>query len=247
VEIMTINFTLLAMDQIVNHAAKLRYMSGGQYHVPLIVRTVTGGGAGLGATHSQSLEGWYATVPGLKVVAPSNPYDALGLLRSCFKEQDPVLYCEHALLYGARGEVPDAYYEVPLGQAKVQRPGRDLTLVAYSGMVRLALEAAAKLAQKGVEAEVVDLRTLRPLDIETVVASVAKTHRCLIVDEAWSIGSLGTYLAFKVQERAFDVLDGPVAHVGGADVPTPYARNLEELAIPNETSVLKALEEHFGL
>jgi len=247
VEIMTINFSLLASDQIINNAAKIRYMSGGQYSSPLIIRTVTGGGAGLGATHSQSFEGWYATIPGLKVVTPSTPSDALGLLRSCFKEQGPVLFCEHALLYGIRGEVPDDEYDVPLGVASIVRPGADVTIVGYGRMVHVALKAAEELAQRGVEAEVVDLRTLRPLDTDTVIESVRKTHRCLVVEETASIGAFGAYVAYMVQRAAFDDLDGPVVHIGGADVPSPYAKNLEDLTIPSDATILRALSEEFGL
>jgi len=179
IEIMTINFSLLAMDQIVNHAAKLSYMTNGQMTVPIVIRTVTGGGGQLGATHSQSFEGWYASVPGLKVAVPSTPYDALGLLRAAIKDENPVIFAEHALLYGRRGEVPDEWYEVPFGRAAVHRPGSDVTIVAYSGMVPVALKAAEALADRGREAEVIDLRTLRPLDMETVVDSVKKTNRRL--------------------------------------------------------------------
>ena len=247
VEVMTINFSLLASDQIVNHAAKIHYMSGGQYASPLIIRTVTGGGAGLAATHSQSFEGWYATIPGLKVVTPSTPYDALGLLRSCFKDGNPILFAEHALLYGVRGEVPEDHYEVPLGKANVQRPGTDVTLVAYGRMAHVALRAAEELAGRGVEAEVVDLRCLRPLDVETVVESVRKTHHCLVVEEAWATGAFGAYVAYRVQREAFDDLDAPVVHVGGVDVPAPYARNLEQISIPSEATVLQAVTDEFGL
>ena len=247
VEVMTINFSLLAADQLVNHAARIHYMSAGQFNVPLIVRTVTGGGAGLGATHSQSLEGWYATVPGLMVASPSTPYDALGLLRSCFKQNGPIIFCEHALLYGARGEVPDGYYEVPLGQPNVTRPGTDVTLVGYSRMAHVALEAAGLLAQRGVEAEVIDLRGLRPLDLEPVIASVNRTHRCVVIEETWGMGGFGAWVAHQVESAAFDSLDGPVAHVGGADVPSPYARSLEQLIIPSAASVIKTIEEQFGL
>lgn len=247
VEIMTINFSLLAMDQIVNHAAKLRYMSGGQLAVPLIIRTVTGGGAGLAATHSQSLEGWYASVPGLKVVFPSTPYDALGLLRACLKEMNTILYCEHALLYGVRGSVPDEYYEVPLGKGEVKRPGRDVTLLSYGRCVHLCLQAAAELAQRGVEAEVMDLRSLRPLDLETAVASVRKTHRALIVEEAWPMAGIGPYLGLRLHQEVFDYLDAPIAHLPGADAPAPYARNLERLALPHVPAILQAVAENFGL
>lgn len=247
VEVMTINFSLLAMDQIVNHAAKLLYMSGGQIKVPLIVRTVTGGGTGVAATHSQSFEGWYATVPGLKVVVPATPYDALGLLRSCFQEECPVIYCEHAALYSTRGEVPEEDYRVPLGKAAVRRQGSGLTLVGYSRMAEVALQAAEELAKRGVQAEVIDLRTLRPLDVETVVESVKKTHRCLFVEEVWQTGAFGTYVAYEVQQQAFHFLDAPVVHVGGADVPMPYSLKLEQASIPSVASVLRSVEQHFSL
>ena len=246
VELMTINFALLAMDQIVNHAAKLRYMSNGQFTVPVIIRTVTGGGGQLGATHSQSFEGWFASVPGLKVMAPSTAYDALGLLRTAVKDENPVIYAEHAMLYGARSEVPDEWYEVPFGQAAVRRPGDDLTIVAYSGMVPVALLAAEALASAGREAEVIDLRTLSPLDSETVVASVKKTNRAVVVEEAWRTGGFGGEIASIIQEQAFDFLDGPVARVGGIDVPTPYAGNLEAAVIPNADSVVEAVRLNFG-
>ncbi len=246
VEIMTINFTLLAMDQIVNHAAKLRYMSGGQLSVPLVVRTVTGGGAQLAATHSQNFEGWYAHVPGLKVVVPATPYDALGLFRSVMKEQDPVIFVEHIRLYSTRGPVPDEPYTVPLGKAEVKREGSDLTLVAYSRMVHVALAAAQQLEQEGISAEVVDLRTLRPLDAATVVASVRKTHRAVVVEEDWLTGGFGAEVVSRIQEGAFDHLDAPVGRVGGVEVPMPYASNLEEAAIPSPERVVKRAKELLG-
>jgi pyruvate dehydrogenase E1 component beta subunit len=246
VELMTINFSLLAADQIINHAAKMHYMSAGQYQVPLIIRTVTGGGAGLGATHSQSFEGFYASIPGLRVVFPSTPADALGLLRTCFQEPNPILFCEHALLYGARGEVPEDYFQIPLGKARIARTGDAVTLVTYGRMTHVALNAAEQLAGKGIQVEVIDLRTLSPLDLETVIGSVQKTHRCLVLEEGWKTGGFGAYLAQSVQESTFDELDGPVIHVGGKDVPSPYAKNLEELVIPNEQLVLDVLQEHCG-
>ncbi|MBI2166565.1 MAG: alpha-ketoacid dehydrogenase subunit beta [Chloroflexi bacterium] len=247
VELMTINFSLLAADQIVNTAAKLHYMSGGQLEVPLLIRTVTGGGGQLGATHSQSFEGWYATVPGLRVVAPATPYDALGLFRACLKDRNTVIFAEHALLYGVRGQVPDEYYEVPLGLAEVKRQGSHLTIVAYSRMVHIALAAAEQLARRGVESEVIDLRTLRPLDTEAVVNSVRKTHRAVIVEEGWQSGGIGPLLALLIQEQAFDHLDGPVVRVAGADAPAPYNGRLERSGIPNEDAVVKAVESRFGL
>ena len=247
VEIMTINFLLLAIDQVVNNAAKLRYMSNGQLSAPLVIRTVTGGGAQLAATHSQSLEGWFASVPGLKVAVPSDPYDALGLLRTAIADDSPVLFAEHSLLYSVRGEVPDEPYQVPFGQAAVKRPGRDITIVAYSRMVHTALQAAQTMAARGVEAEVVDMRTLRPLDMGTVVESVKKTNRAIVVEETWRTGGFGAELVSAIQERAFDSLDGPVARVGGVDVPTPYASNLEAAALPDAERIVTAIQESFGI
>ena len=246
VEVMTINFTLVAMDQIVNHAAKIRYMSGGQFHVPLIIRTVTGGGAQLAATHSQSLEGWFASVPGLKVVVPATPHDALGLFRSVREEQDPVMFIEHILLYSSKGEVPDDYYTVPLGQADIKRSGDDFTIVAYSRMVQIALAAADKLADEGVNAEVIDLRSLRPWDAETVLKSVRRTGRVAVVEEAWRTGGFGAEIASTIQDQAFDYLDAPVVRVAGMDVPTPYSRVLEQVVIPNEDAVVKAVNDVLG-
>ena len=242
VEIMTINFTLLAMDQIVNHAAKMRYMSGGQLSVPLIIRTVTGGGAGVAATHSQNFEGWFASVPGLKVVVPSTPYDALGLFRSCRDEMDPVVFVEHVLLYSNRGEVPEGSYKVPLGTADLKRMGSDLTIISYGQMVHVALAAAEQLSQEGLEVEVVDLRCLRPLDIETVLESVRKTHRAVVVEEVWKTGGFGAEVAAQIQEGAFEYLDAPVVRVAGEDVPMPYSRPLEQAAIPDTNKVVQAVK-----
>ena len=247
VEIMTINFSLLAMDQIINHAAKLRYMSNGQLSVPVVIRTVTGGGAQLAATHSQSFEGWYASVPGLKVVVPSTPYDALGLLRTSLKDGNPVIFAEHALLYRVSGEVPDEYYDVPFGKAAIRREGEDVTIVGYSRMAHIAQEAADKLAEKGRSAEVIDLRTLRPFDVETIVESVKKTNRAVIVEEAWHTGGFAGEVASEVQERAFDYLDGPVVRVAGLDVPAPYSGQLEAATIPSAERVVEAIEYNFGI
>ena len=247
VELMTINFSLLALDQIVNHATKVRYMSGGQLNSPLILRTVTGGGGGLAATHSQNLEGWFATLPGMKVAVPATPYDALGMLRQAFQEEDPVLFAEHALLYRLRGEVPDEPYTVPFGQAAVKRRGDNVTLVAYSRMVHVALDAAQRLADRGVEAEVIDLKSLRPLDMETVYESVRKTSRALVVEEAWRTGGFGAEVAAQIQEACFDSLDAPVARVGGEDVPQPYAISLEKAAIPDAQKVVDTLARVVGV
>lgn len=245
VEIMTINFTLLAMDQIINNAAKLRYISNGQFSVPLVLRTVTGGGGQLGATHSQSFEGWYASVPGLKVAVPSTPYDALGLLRSAVDDANPVIFAEHAMLYGTKGEVPEEYYRVPLGSAHVRRQGTDITIVGYSRMAQVAGQAADLLAARGTEAEVIDLRTLQPLDMETITESVKKTNRAVVVEEVWKTGGFAGEIASAIQEDVFDYLDGPVVRVGGSDVPTPYNGALEAATIPDAERVLSSIDKHF--
>ncbi len=245
VEIMTINFSLMAMDQIVNMAAKIRYMSGGQVSVPLVIRTVTGGGRLLAATHSQSLESWYARVPGLRVVTPSTPYDSLGLFRSAMVDPNPVIFVEHAVLYGTRGEVPDDPYSIPLGSADIKRIGSDVTLVSYSGMVPVALEAAEQLAAGGVEAEVVDLRSLAPLDVETIVSSVKKTSRAVVVEETWEFGGFAGEIVALLNEQAFDYLDGPVLRVAGANAPTPYSRHLEQASIPDAAAVKACVERLF--
>ncbi|MBI2172048.1 MAG: alpha-ketoacid dehydrogenase subunit beta [Chloroflexi bacterium] len=242
-EIMTINFTLLAIDQIVNHAAKMRYMSNGQYHAPVIIRTVTGGGAQLGSTHSQCLEPWYATVPGLKVVTPATPYDALGLFRAVRQEQDPVVFAEHLLLYSSRGEVPDAPYVVPIGKAEVKRQGQDLTIVTYSHMVQVCLAAAQALEALDIDCEVIDLRSLRPWDRETVVESVKRTGHALVVEEAWRTGGFGAEVASTIQEEAFDYLNGPIGRIGGTEVPMPYNRELERAAIPSPERVVEAVRK----
>ena len=247
VELMSISFSLVAFDQIINMAAKLRYMSGGQLKVPLVIRTPTGGGLQLAATHSQNLENWFASTPGLKVVVPFTPYDALGLLRSALADDNPVVYAEHGLLYGRRGEVPGEHYAIPLGRADVKRVGGDVTLVAYGHGVGTVLEAADRLAERGVEPEVIDLRSLRPLDMEAVLKSVRKTSRILVCDENWRTGGFMAEVAAEVQEQAMDYLDGPVVRVGGKDVPTPYNRGLEQLAVPDASTIVHALEAAYGV
>ena len=247
VEMMTINFMLLGIDQVVNHAAKMSYMSNGQIKVPLVIRAVTGGGGRLAATHSQNFEGWYASVPGLKVCVPSDPYDALGLLRTAIADPNPVIFAEHGLLYGKRGEVPDEHYTVPMGQAAVRREGSDITLAAYGRMVYTSLEAADRLAERGVEAEVIDLRTLQPLDVDTIVQSVEKTNRVVIVEENWRTGGFSAEIASTVQEAAFDYLDGPVGRVNGHDVPAPYNATLEDLQIPDVERIIAEIEKLYSL
>ena len=241
VELQTINFSLLAMDQIVNHAAKIRYMSGGQVCVPMTIRMVTGGGNQLGAQHSQSLEGWFASVPGLKVAAPFTPYDAKGLLKTAIRDDDPVIVVEHSQLYSTRGEVPQEEYVVPLGQAQVRREGKDVTVVSYSRMVGRCLAAAERLAGEDIQAEVIDLRTLRPLDINACVASVKRTKHAVVVEEGWRFGGIGAQIASDISEKAFDYLDAPVARVAGVDVPMPYAKELERLALPSEEDIVAAV------
>ena len=242
VEIMTINFSLLAIDQIVNHAAKVRYMSGDQFSVPMIVRTVTGAGASVAATHSQSFEGWYASVPGLHVVVPSTPQDALGLFRSCRELMDPVMFVEHILLYGSRGEVSDGV-KIPLGKADIKKEGSDVTIVSYSKMVQNSLEAAAVLENEGINVEVVDLRTLRPLDVETIIKSVKKTHRVVVVEETSKFGGFAGEVVSIVQQEAFDYLDAPVERVAGEEVPIPYSMPLEKLAIPDTQRIVSAVKK----
>jgi pyruvate dehydrogenase E1 component beta subunit len=241
VEIMTVNFSLLALDQIVNNAATLRHMSGGQLSVPLVVRMATGGGRQLAAQHSHSLEGWYAHIPGIKAVAPATVADARGMLRLALRDPDPVFIFEHALLYPMEGEVDEAALPLDLTRAAVRRPGTDVTVVTYGGSLQKALEAAQRLAEEGVEAEVVDLRGLRPLDTPTVLASVAKTHRALVVDEGWRTGSLAAEISAQIMEGAFYDLDGPVARVCSAEVPLPYPKHLEDAALPQAATIAEAI------
>lgn len=242
VEIMTLNFILLAMDQIVNHAAKVRYMFGGEIGCPLVVRTPNGAGNQLTAQHSQSFEGWFANTPGLKVVAPSNPADAKGLLKSAIRDDDPVLVIENLQAYKQRGPVPmDADFTTPIGFAAVARPGTDLTIVAHSFATTRALAVAETLsARHGVDAEVIDLRSLRPLDSTTVAESVARTHRALCVEEGWPSFGVTAELASRIQSACFDDLDTPVERIGMAEVPMPYAKNLETAALPGEDRIYRA-------
>ena len=243
VELMTINFSLLAMDQIVNHAAKILYMSGGQVPVPCIIRMVTGSGSQLGAQHSQNLEAWFARVPGLKVACPSTPHDALGLLRHAFQDPNPTIYIEHSLLYRVHGPVPDEWYTVPCGSSIVRRPGKDVTIVAYLRTAALAMDAAQRLVEQGIDAEVIDLRSLSPLDIEPVLESVEHTNRLVVVEDAWRTGGFSSEISSLVQERAFDFLDAPIQRVNGTDVPAPYARALEQLAYPTVDAIVMAVKQ----
>ena len=246
VEVMTVNFSFLALDQIVNNAATLLHMSGGQLSVPLVIRMATGAGRQVAAQHSHSLEGWYAHVPGLKVLAPATLEDARGMLPTALADPDPVLIFEHAALYPREGELAPDAGAVPIDRAAIRRAGDDLTLITYGGTLWKALEAAERLAADSLGAEVVDLRTLRPLDIETVLASVRKTHRALVVDEGWRSGSLSAEIAARIMEGAFYELDAPVARVCSAEVPVPYARHLEEAALPQVASIVAAARALLG-
>jgi len=241
VEVMTINFSLLALDQIVNNAATLRYMSGGQFSVPLVVRMATGGGRQLAAQHAHSLEGWYAHVPGIRAVAPATVADARGMLLAALSEPDPVFVFEHATLYPLEDEIDESAGPAPIEGAAVRREGSDASLVTYGGSLGKALEAAGVLAGEGVSAEVVDLRSLRPLDIDTVLASLAKTHRAVLVDEGWRTGSLAAEVSAQIMERGFDLLDWPVQRVCSAEVPMPYAKHLEDAALPSAERIVAAV------
>jgi pyruvate dehydrogenase E1 component beta subunit len=242
VEVMTVNFSLLALDQIVNNAATLLHMSGGQLAVPLVIRMTTGAGRQLAAQHSHSLEGWFAHVPGLRIVAPATLEDARGMLWTALEDPDPVLIFEHNQLYGVRGTLAADAGAVPLDGAAVRRPGRDLTLVSYGGTLPKALAAAESLAAGGIDAEVIDLRSLRPLDGDTVLRSVARTRRAVIVDEGWRSGSLSAEIAARIQEEVFYELDAPVQRVCSAEVPMPYSRHLEQAALPQVESIVAAAE-----
>lgn len=241
-EIMTINFVMPGIDMVVNHAAKIRHMFGGQMKVPLVIRTV-GGGRRLAATHSQNLEVMFAHLPGMVVVAPGTPKDAKGMLKSAIRSDDPVLFIEHALLYGTKGPVPEGEFLIPLGQSDRKREGRDITIVTYSRMLPLTMRAAEQLSRQGIEADVIDLRTLRPLDMEPVLESVRRTNHVLIVSEDWRSYGIGAEVAARIQEEAFDYLDAPIGRVAQLEVPMPYADNLERLAFPDVVDILQGVSE----
>jgi pyruvate dehydrogenase E1 component beta subunit len=243
VEVMTVNFSLLALDQVVNNAATLRHMSGGQFSVPLVVRMATGGGRQLAAQHSHSLEVWYAHIPGIKAVAPATVQDARNMLAAALDEPDPVFIFEHAMLYPVEGELDESAGSVDICRAAVRRAGDDVTLVTYGGSLGKAMEAAERLASEEISAEVIDLRVLRPLDMETVLASVGKTHRAVIIDEGWRTCSLAAEVSAQIMERAFYDLDAPVARVCSAEVPMPYAGHLEQAALPQPATIVTSVHE----
>jgi pyruvate dehydrogenase E1 component beta subunit len=242
VEFMTFNFSILATDQIINSAAKMLYMSGGQFKIPIVFRGPSGSAYQVSSQHSQAIESWYAYFPGLKVVMPSTPADAKGLLKSAIRDDDPVIFMEQERMYGMKGEVPDDdNFTIPLGVAEVKREGTDATIVARSLMVPIALKAAEELAKDGVSCEVIDPRTIRPLDIKTIVESVKKTNRVVIAEESHPFAGVGAEISAEINERAFDYLDAPVKRVSGVDVPMPYAKNLEQLTIPDVAQVIAAV------
>ena len=242
-ELMTINFAFSAMDHIVNEAAKLHYMFGGQFVLPMVIRTVSGGGRQLGATHSQTPDVIFAHFPGLKVVAPGTPEDAKGLLKSAIRSNDPVLFIEHATMYQVRAEVPEGDYSIPIGVSKIQRPGKDITIISYSKGLELSMKAAEELSKEGIDAEVIDLRTLRPLDMDPVIESFKKTNRAVIVEEGWKSFGIGAEVSSRIYEEAFDYVDAPIKRVAQKEVPLPYSRDLEQLALPQVPDIVDAVKE----
>ena len=242
-EIMYFDFITLGMDQLVNQIAKMKYISNGQVKLPLVIRTQGGGGRGKGPHHSQSLEAWFLSVPGLKTIMPSNPYDAKGLLKSSILDEGPVLFIENAILYNTKGMIPDEDYTVPLGKAEIKREGKDITIVAVSFMVSKALEASEELKNEGISAEVIDLRSIYPLDIETIINSVKKTARMLVVHESCKRGGIGGEIVAQITEKAFDYLDSPAARIGGLETPMPYAESLENEIIPDKNKIISKAKE----
>lgn len=243
VEFMTFNFSLVGIDQIINNAAKLRQMSGGQFNIPIVFRGPTASAGQLGATHSQAFENWYANVPGLKVVVPSNPYDAKGLLKAAIRDNDPVIFMESEQMYGDKGEVPEGEYSIPLGVADIKREGTDVTVVSFGKIIKEAYKAADELAKEGISCEIIDLRTVRPLDQEAILNSVKKTNRLVILEEAWPFGSISSEITYIVQEQAFDHLDAPIQRITTADTPAPYSPVLLEEWLPNSNDVVKAVKK----
>lgn len=243
IEFMTFNFSLVAIDQIISNAAKMRQMSGGQFNIPIVFRGPTGSAGQLAATHSQAFESWYANCPGLKVVVPSNPYDAKGLLKAAIRDDDPVIFMESEQMYGDKGEVPEDEYILPIGVADIKKTGTDVTIVSFGKIMKEALKAAEELDKKGVSCEVIDLRTVRPLDHETIFNSVKKTNRLVILEEAWPFGSVSSEITYQVQENVFDYLDAPIQRITTADTPAPYSPVLLEQWLPNAQDVIDAVNK----
>ena len=241
IEFMTFNFSLVAIDQIINGAAKMMSMSGGQFPIPIVFRGPTGNAGMLSSQHSQNFENWYANCPGLKVVVPSNPYEAKGLLKSSIRDNDPVIFMESELMYGDKGEVPEGEYLIPIGEAKVVKEGNDVTIVSFGKIIKVALEAAAELEKNGVSVEIIDLRTVRPIDYEAIVKSIKKTNRLVIVEEAWPLSSIASEITYHVQKHAFDYLDAPIHRINNMDVPLPYAPTLIDVILPNVKRTIDAV------
>ena len=243
VEYMTFNFSLVGIDQIINNAAKIRQMSGGQFNCPIVFRGPTASAGQLGATHSQAFESWYANTPGLKVVVPSNPYDAKGLLKSAIRDDDPVIFMESEQMYGDKGEVPEGEYTLPIGVAEVKREGKDVTIVSFGKIIKEAYKAADELAKEDISCEIIDLRTVRPMDHKTIIESVRKTNRLVILEEAWPFGNVSTEITYQVQSQAFDYLDAPIEKINTADTPAPYSPVLLKEWLPNSNDVIKAVHK----
>ena len=243
IEFMTFNFSLVAIDQIISNAAKMRQMSGGQFNIPIVFRGPTASAGQLGATHSQAFESWFANCPGLKVVVPSNPYDAKGLLKAAIRDDDPVIFMESEQMYGDKGEVPESEYIIPLGVADIKREGKDVTIVSFGKIIKEAFKAADELAEEGIEAEIIDLRTVRPIDFDAILTSVRKTNRLVVLEEAWPLASISSEIAYKVQKDAFDDLDAPVKRVTALDTPMAYAPTLVEAYLPNKDKLVKVVKE----
>ncbi|KRO67063.1 MAG: pyruvate dehydrogenase [Cryomorphaceae bacterium BACL21 MAG-121220-bin10] len=243
VEFMTFNFSLVGIDQIINNAAKIRQMSGGQFNCPIVFRGPTASAGQLGATHSQAFESWFANTPGLKVVVPSNPADAKGLLKSAIRDDDPVIFMESEQMYGDKGEVPEGEYLIPLGVAEIKRTGKDVTIVSFGKIIKEAYAAAETLALEGIECEIIDLRTVRPMDHETILTSVKKTNRLVILEEAWPFGNVATEITYQIQAQAFDYLDAPIVKINTADTPAPYSPVLLAEWLPNRDDVVKAVKK----
>lgn len=243
IEFMTFNFSLVAIDQIVNNAAKMRQMSGGQFNIPIVFRGPTGSAGQLAATHSQSFDSWYANTPGLKVVVPSNPKDAKGLLKSAIRDNDPVIFMESEQMYGDKGEIPDGEYLIPLGVADIKRVGKDVTIVSFGKIIKEAYKAADQLAAEGITCEIIDLRTIRPMDHKTIIDSVKKTNRLIILEEAWPLGNIATEVTYEIQKHAFDYLDAPIIKLNTADTPAPFSPVLLQEWLPNSDDVIKAVKK----
>ena len=242
IEYMTFNFALVGIDQIINNAAKIRQMSGGQFPCPIVFRGPTGSAGQLGATHSQAFESWFANCPGLKVIVPSNPYDAKGLLKSAIRDDDPVIFMESEQMYGDKGEVPEGEYTLPIGVADIKRTGKDVTLVSFGKILKEAIIAADELIKEGIDVEVIDLRTIRPLDYDTIFESVKKTNRLVILEESWPFGNISTEISYQVQNQIFDYLDAPIEKINTADTPAPYSPVLLKEWLPNHQDVIKAIK-----